>query len=73
MPIFLQHLDELLRERSMTRNQLLRELGLGKNAFLNWKTQNTLPHGTTLVKIADYFDVSLDWLVGRSEKRRLCR
>lgn len=71
MPIFLERLEELMREKCMTRNQLLRELGLGKNAFLNWKTQNTLPHGTTLVKIAEYFDVSIDWLVGRSEERRL--
>lgn len=71
MPIFLERLEELRREKGIMRNQLLRELGLGKNAFLNWKTQNTLPNGTTLVKIADYFDVSIDWLVGRSEERRL--
>lgn len=65
MSKFIEHLDELLRERGMTRNQLLRELGLAKNSVLNWKTQDTLPHGTTLVKLADYFDVSIDWLVGR--------
>lgn len=70
MSNFIEHLDDLLRERGMTRNQLLHELGLGKNSFLNWKIQNTLPHGMTLVKLADYFDVSIDWLVGRSETRR---
>lgn len=73
MSIFLDRLDEMLREKGMMRKQMLRELELGKNSFLNWQTRETLPNGTTLVKIADYFDVSLDWLVGRSEERRLRR
>lgn len=71
MSAFIEHLDELLHEKGVTRKQMLRELELGKNSFLNWQTRETLPHGTTLVKIADYFDVSMDWLVGRSEERRL--
>lgn len=70
MLIFIERLDELLNAKGMTRADLLRELKLGKNSFLNWQTRGTLPHGTTLVKLADYFDVSIDWLVGRSDTRR---
>lgn len=73
MSVFIDRLDELLREKGVTRKQMLCDLELGKNSFLNWQTRETLPNGTTLVKIADYFDVSLDWLVGRSEERRLRR
>ena len=33
-----------------------------------WKTEGTLPNGETLIKIADYLDVSIDYLVGRTDK-----
>lgn len=30
-------------------------------------------HYDTLIKIADFYDVSVDWLMGRTEKREVNR
>lgn len=68
MSKFTENLDKFLQRKGITRNQFLKELGLGKNSIVNWSTRNTLPNGNTLVKIADYFKVSIDELIGREFK-----
>ena len=42
------------------------ELGFSENAIYKWKTQS--PTSENLSKVADYFDVSVDSLLGRKEK-----
>lgn len=69
MSKFTDNLDILLREKGITRTQLLKELKLGKNSFVNWNSRDSLPSGDTLVKLADYFDVTLDQLIGREHKK----
>lgn len=69
MEKFIENLHFLLSEKGVTKNQFLKDLHLGKNAIYNWKNYNTLPNGSTLIAIADYFDVSLDYLVGRTNDR----
>ena len=39
------------------------ELGLSRSLVTSWKN-GTIPNNTTLVKIADYFNVSVDYLLG---------
>ena len=43
---------------------LIKLLGISPGAIGNWKDGST-PNGETLVKIADYFNVSVDYLLGR--------
>ncbi len=68
MEKFIENLYYLLECSHISKTQFLKELHLGKNAISNWRKRDSLPNGNTLVAIADYFDVSLDYLVGRSEK-----
>lgn len=68
MSKFTENLDKFLQRKGITKNQFLKELGLGKNSIINWNTRDTLPNGNTLVKIADYFKVSIDELIGREFK-----
>ena len=70
MEKFLENLYCLLNEKGITKNKFLGELNLGKKSFINWESRDTLPNGNTLVAIADYFDVSLDYLIGRKEKHK---
>lgn len=65
MSKFTENLDALIQEKGITKNQFLKELKLGKNSFTNWNTRDTLPNGNTLVKIANYFAISIDELIGR--------
>ena len=67
MKKFIDNIDYLLRCNTVSKTQFLAELHLGKNSISNWDNYDTIPNGKTLIKIADYFNVSLDYLVGRTD------
>lgn len=60
-------LNELLVERNTTMYRLARELGVSDNLVGYWCKAKNTPTLDKLIKIADYFDVSIDYLVGRSD------
>lgn len=69
-------LKELCASKGMSVNDLERKLEIGKNSLYSWK--HNIPKGTNLLKVADYFNVSVDYLLlrtdnpysGQSEKQR---
>ena len=65
---FVDILLELLRKRGISKNKMLTDLSLGKNSFVNWSTRGTIPNGETLQKIANYFGVSVDYLLGKTDE-----
>ena len=67
--MFIQKLKELIAQKGITKNKLLTDLGLGKNSFINWETRGTVPSGETLSRIADYFGVSVDYLLGNEKQK----
>lgn len=48
---------------------VLSKLGISTGSISNWQQNKTVPSGDTLAKIADYFDVSVDYLLGREEQK----
>lgn len=60
---FVERLQSLVEQKGITRNKLLVDLNLGKNSFINWESRGTIPNGETLSKIAQYFNVSIDYLL----------
>lgn len=62
---FIKRLNQLMREEKITEYKLTQELNLSKSAIWNWK-QGSLPTADKLIKLADYFEVSTDYLLGRS-------
>jgi len=63
---FVERVLELIEENNITKNKLLTDLKLGKNSFVNWLERGTIPSGDVLIKIADYFNVSVDYLLGKT-------
>lgn len=61
-------LKKLCDEQGISVNTLEERIELGKNTLYSWK-KNT-PKGSNLIKVADYFNVSTDYLLGRSDKKR---
>lgn len=60
---FYKRLRELCEERNMTVNELVRVLNLSSGSPTAWKSGAT-PRRATVQKIADYFHVSVDYLLG---------
>lgn len=61
-------LKKLCDEQGISVNKLEEKIGLGKNTLYSWKKK--IPTGSNLTKVADYFDVSTDYLLGRTDKKR---
>lgn len=63
---FAERLDLLVKSKKLSYYQLAKDLGFDERYFTRWK-QNVIPKTETLIIIAKYFNVSLDYLVGRSD------
>lgn len=71
---FMEKLNGLMREKNLNKNCLAKETGIPQSTISSWfNGTNSYPKTDTLLKLSDYFDVSLDWLVGRSECREVER
>lgn len=57
----------LCDENNIKIAQLERDLHFGNGSIRKWK--DTIPSGDRLVAVADYFDVSVDYLLGRTKRR----
>lgn len=64
---FLERLTYLINKKGITKNKFLNDLKLGKNSFINWEQRGNIPSGDVLIKIANYFDVSIDYLLGNTD------
>ena len=66
--LFLDNVIKIMRENKITRQQLLADLGLGKNQFTNWNKGTAVLNNATKIAIANYLGVTVDYLEGRTEK-----
>lgn len=55
----------LCEQRKISITELEERVGFGKNSIYKWKTQ--MPKIDKLQAIADYFDVTTDYLLGRTD------
>lgn len=60
-----ENIRRLRGERSLTQEQLAYELGVSPQAISRWETGGALPDISMLPVMADFFDVTLDELMGR--------
>lgn len=68
--MFIKRLMALIEQKGITKNKMLSDLNLGKNSFVNWDNRGTIPGGETLASIAEYFDVSVDYLLGNTDTKK---
>ena len=60
-------LELLLDERGISPYRLSKETGITQATISRWRSSEILPDGANLLKLSDYFGVSIDYLVGRSD------
>ena len=64
---FAQRLKELRNENDLTQDQLSEKTGLSHGCIAMLELEKRAPSGLTLSVLADFFECSIDYLVGRSE------
>ena len=60
-----ERIKNLADNQKISLQKVAIDIGLSENAIYGWKTRK--PKGEDLAKIADYFHVSVDYLLGREE------
>ena len=64
---FAQRLKELRDSRGLTQKQVYTAVGMSAIGYQRYEYGEREPAYQKLLSLADYFDVSLDYLVGRSD------
>ena len=60
---------DLRKENGKTQKEIALYLKISQQAYANYESNKREPDIDTLIKIADYFDVSVDYLLGKSENK----
>ena len=60
--------EQLLQKFGVTTYQVSKATGIGQSTFSSWKARRNLISGDKAKKIADYFNVSVDYLMTGKEK-----
>lgn len=69
MAEFRERLRLLRKEHGLKQREMADQLGLALNSYQCYEYATRFPDFQGLIAIADVFDVSLDYLVGRSDVR----
>ena len=67
MSILSDNIKELLIERNLNNKSFASSIGLSAGTITNYIKNEMLPTVENLVKIADYFNCSIDYLLGKRE------
>lgn len=65
--VIVLRLKELRVARNMTQQRLAMELSMSQNTVSRYETGEREPGLAELIRIADYFNVSVDYLLGRTD------
>lgn len=66
-----KRLKELRNSKGLKAEELAEILGVSRRVIFMYEKNETKPSLEVLVKISDYFNVPIDYLVGREERNRI--
>lgn len=70
--MFSERIRLLRKEQNLTQSEVASKIGLSARGYQDLELGAT-PRGDTLLAIAEFYHVSMDWLMGRTDKREVDR
>lgn len=70
-PIFRRRLLSIRDHYGWTQVQASRKIGMPNAMLCHYETGNRQPTVENLTRLADGYDVSIDWLLGRSHRQEV--
>ena len=70
--MFSERIRVLRGEKNLTQAQVAQDVGLSARGYQDLELGAT-PRGDTLLAIAEFYGVSIDWLMGRTDIREVNR
>lgn len=63
--VMYERFKKFCEKKGVKPSNALKDLGISNSNAANWKSRNGLPNGQTVIKIADYFGITADEVLGR--------
>jgi transcriptional regulator with XRE-family HTH domain len=73
LKILSERLRQCRKDAGLTQAQLAIYADITEKAYQHYEALRRKPKLEILVRIADTLDVSLDYLVGRSDEKKICK
>jgi len=70
LSVFPERLKQLRVEAKLTQQQMAEAFNIKQPTYAQWETGRTKPKGETLEKFADFFNVSTDYLLGKTQPKK---
>lgn len=64
---FAERLTHLQKERKLNKKEIFETIGLSRTAYYRYETGEREPSISILTALADFFNVSTDYLLGRTD------
>lgn len=71
--MFNEKLRQLRKDKKITQKELSNILGIAQTTYAGYETGRYEPDFKTLIVIADYFMVSIDYLLGRYDNNKIAK
>ena len=68
-----ERLKSLRKGRNLTQREVFSVVGLSERNYQSFEYGEVRPSYDTLIALADFFNVSIDYLVGRTDKQEVNR
>ena len=68
---FARNLKILRIEHGISQKDLAKELGISRSCLANYETGNREPDNDILIRVADRFQVTVDYFLGRTEYQNM--
>ncbi|MCU4833928.1 helix-turn-helix domain-containing protein [Bacillus cereus] len=69
--MFGTRLHNLRKERKLRQEDMAKQLGIARTTYAMYEQGNREPDYNTLIKLATFFEVSIDYLLGTTETRQV--
>lgn len=69
--MFGTRLHTLRKERKLRQEDMAKQLGIARTTYAMYEQGNREPDYNTLIKLATFFEVSIDYLLGKTEIRQV--
>ena len=68
---FSERLKSIRKSKKLTQKQVANEAGIAERAYQSYEGNERKPTFENLIALADYFNVTIDYLAGRADESKM--
>ena len=69
--IFSKRIKDLRVSKGLTIKQLSKKIGMNQSRMSSWEQNTSFPEVAALINISTFYDISIDYILGISDKKKI--